>query len=72
MNAICENCKWFASGHANDEHGQCRRYPPRVIVSGNARDEGGGGESDDIDSLWPWVAPDHWCGEWQTHDARRQ
>ena len=64
MNAICKNCKWFASGvGAVGFDGECGRYPPRLFVTDN-------GES--VNSLWPDVKKDHWCGEWQTDDIRRQ
>ena len=42
------------------EFGLCRRYAPKpgAVVNGN-------GSADGEDSLWPKVASDEWCGEWQ-------
>jgi hypothetical protein len=42
------------------EVGLCRRYAPQpgAAKNGNAAANGD-------DSLWPKVASDEWCGEWQ-------
>lgn len=42
------------------EFGHCRRYAPQPGVSMN-----GSGSADGGHSLWPKVASDEWCGEWQ-------
>ena len=42
------------------EFGLCRRYAPNP---GGGMIGGDSGNGDD--SLWPKVASDEWCGEWQ-------
>jgi hypothetical protein len=39
----------------SDEFGFCRRYPPQVVVTRS-------GEDDEIESRWPLVDDDDWCG----------
>jgi hypothetical protein len=45
---------------AKVEYGLCRRYAPQPGAKMN-----GAGASGDAESLWPQVASDEWCGEWQ-------
>jgi hypothetical protein len=42
------------------EAGLCRRYAPKPGANMN-----GNGAAHDNESLWPKVASDEWCGEWQ-------
>jgi hypothetical protein len=42
------------------ELGLCRRYAPKPGADAQAAQTG-----NDEDSLWPKVASDEWCGEWQ-------
>ena len=42
------------------EYGLCRRYAPQPGTNPAASDLGDG-----LESPWPKVASDEWCGEWQ-------
>ena len=63
----CENCLYYSGGH-------CLRYPPRVIgvlwkedyKSNTMPDSWDFGEDTiRIESLFPSVSSDDWCGEWK-------
>ncbi len=68
----CRRCTyWQGTGQQLDrddpaimgkkvEFGLCRRYAPKPGTSINGSDLENGD-----DSLWPQVASDEWCGEWQ-------
>ncbi len=68
----CRRCTyWQGTGQQLDrddpaivgkkvEFGICRRYAPTPGTSTNGSDLENGD-----DSLWPQVASDEWCGEWQ-------
>ena len=51
MDKTCENCRYRGGG-------LCRRNPP--MMAGMAGERGGNYFS----AVWPEVAPDDWCGEW--------
>jgi hypothetical protein len=51
----CSECKYFNPIRATV--GQCRRYPPQVIVH-NAE-----GQPDWKEDVWPEVYDNEWCGE---------
>lgn len=54
----CGNCyfyqKWSRS-HAGTTSGQCRLRPPVVLP-------------DHVESQWPQVGSEAWCGSWQEHE----
>lgn len=68
----CRRCTyWQSTGEDLDRddpslmgrkvgYGLCRRYAPKPGTGMN-----GNGAAHDQDSLWPKVASDEWCGEWQ-------
>jgi len=49
----CQNCGFFEKLDADG--GVCAKYPPRAAASGGL-----------IDTFWPSVGNDDWCGEY-TH-----
>jgi hypothetical protein len=68
----CRRCTyWQGTGQQLDrddpslmghkvEFGLCRRYAPQPGGAMNAN-----GSDNGVESLWPKVASDEWCGEWQ-------
>lgn len=50
----CHNCQFFAV-----IHDECRRNPPRIVLSRNPADE-----PYDHDGVWPGVSALDWCGEY--------
>ncbi len=69
----CRNCRnWVgveeyldrddpAVVNAKVQLGSCRRYAPRP----HANERPAGGTPPRIESHWPLVASDEWCGEWE-------
>lgn len=49
----CSSCQyiWVATG-------ECRRFPPTVMMTGNSQR-----------AFWPLVADDDWCGEFQPSEV---
>lgn len=39
--------------------GLCQRFPPRVLM--RSLMDGGA----DFETVWPWMSPTDWCGEFQ-------
>jgi hypothetical protein len=50
----CAACKFFVKNGQYDA-GQCRRFPPQLVVEGH----------DDTRTFFPYVDADEWCGEFQ-------
>jgi hypothetical protein len=73
----CRRCTyWQGTGQQLDrddpaivgkkvEFGLCRRYAPKPGTSTNGTSINGSDLENGDDSLWPKVASDEWCGEWQ-------
>ena len=53
----CERCVFWERGEYGQ--GRCHRYPPKPMYQ-VALDGSGGSYGD---NLWPYTAPDDWCGE---------
>jgi len=51
-NRTCANCRFYDAR-------KCRRYAPRPHRKG---------EGLEAPTVWPIVAPDDWCGEWETNN----
>ncbi len=49
-----------ATSNQNAQLGRCRRYAPRPLTP----EAGAGDAGTRPDSVWPCVASDDWCGEW--------
>ena len=47
----CEQCRWWHQHQPTGQHGQCRRYPPAVIMSHGL--------------VRPTMEADNYCGEWR-------
>ena len=58
----CEECKFWKKEREikSESYGQCRRYAPKLIVSG-----GGIGENREYENDWAWTDFNAWCGEFQ-------
>ena len=52
----CEDCKYY---DGSTKESQCRYRPPTVLV----QPVPGGGTV--INSAWPMVNPDSWCGQFE-------
>ena len=66
MNPTCETCRFWC--FPNDQrYGECRRYPPTVIYTGDipTPHEASYGVSGKIRSRIPNTWDDFWCGEHQ-------
>lgn len=50
-----------ATANQKVQIGRCRRYAPRPNIVPAAS----GGDSAAVNGLWPQVASDDWCGEWE-------
>lgn len=71
----CENCR-YSTVMTNDKKEKvndgaliCRRSPPRnmmIPVAPDVRNPMGGGFG--INSFYPMVGRDNWCGEWAALD----
>ncbi len=48
----CNRCMYW--NRISSRSGQCRIYPPTVLISH---------DSDDPVTMWPITRPDSWCGE---------
>lgn len=57
MTATCETCRWWAGG-------ECRRYPPTLIVPGTWT----GGPAQEPVTRFPDTARWQWCGEHQPEE----
>lgn len=53
----CENCR-FGEWYEGVDEGYCVRYPP---TPAGDRERG-------VDSHWPRVSTDDWCGEWKNKE----
>ena len=69
MDHLCRECRFFAlfSGQQQGS-GQCRRYPPTLPTSLR---------TEEVDpplraGIWPIVAGESWCGEYQTREATNE
>lgn len=60
----CENCRFWKENSTSNYEGHCQRYP-RVVVVWPMTDQDG----PSIDSAYPQVCADEWCGEWQAVKA---
>ena len=47
----CERCRWWHREEPTNQNGQCRRYPPAVIMPHGL--------------VRPTMAEDNYCGEWR-------
>ena len=47
----CEQCRFWHRAKPTDQNGQCRRYPPSVIMTHGL--------------VRPTMAGDNYCGEWR-------
>lgn len=58
----CETCRFLKLDPrlAYITNGQCRRFPPQVLVWTHPDYTG-----PQYDQHWPWVGPNDWCGEYQ-------
>ena len=56
---VCEKCFYYRLKESKLwNHGQCKRYPPQVMVTRN-------GDDWDTDTFFPLVDGLDWCGEWK-------
>jgi len=51
---ICETCDVWQWSEENLQRGECRRFPPQIIVN-----KKGGAHPQQ-----PLTSPHFWCGEW--------
>jgi hypothetical protein len=58
LNAQCGKCLYWERDENVASTGECRRYPPRVVMVR----EGDGRET--ASSEWPLTLSTAWCGEW--------
>lgn len=58
MTATCETCRWAIQALNFDPAMQCRRRPPLVT----------GGLHTPVETVWPHVAANDFCGEHQQKD----
>lgn len=56
---VCADCRFFVPGSYSVN--QCRRRAPQVVVT-TVREQNCH-DYDRVDSEWPQVNADHWCGE---------
>lgn len=65
----CANCRFLESFDDHDEThiGLCRRMPPQVVVrmGMEPEDRTSPAYRDEMETHWPEVLIDDWCGEWQ-------
>ena len=62
----CGTCAFWHYQSADQDHGQCRRFPPELFIRqrfGMIRTPGR--------AVWPDTASGHWCGEWKDRNERR-
>jgi hypothetical protein len=59
----CEDCRFFDA--VVDTHGECRRYAPRVQFERN-HNRPKEVWLKNAYAIWPFVAPDDWCGEFSS------
>jgi hypothetical protein len=60
MKRSCADCRFFDASDTRD--GYCRRNAPRShLVAADAGDELR------VRGVWPIVAADDWCGQWEKH-----
>jgi hypothetical protein len=55
----CESCKFWGEEANIKNLGHCHRYAPRSTL----RSPLAGTES--LDTVWPRLRSDDWCGEWE-------
>lgn len=52
---LCRNCKFYDAGAEPGYDGTCHRRAPIVT----------GGMMSSVETLWPALGPDNWCGEFE-------
>jgi hypothetical protein len=57
----CQDCRFFEV--VEDTHGECRRHAPRVQFERN-HNQPKAVWLKNAYAIWPFVAPDDWCGEY--------
>lgn len=59
LNAQCGKCLYWEQHEAAAAMGECRRYPPQVVMVREAGDA-----QLTASSEWPLTLSAAWCGEW--------
>jgi hypothetical protein len=62
MDETCGNCRFWVASRNEEGEGTCHRHAPRCVMSGQMTEDG-------IDTVWPWVAAEDWCGEWEASEG---
>ena len=55
----CKDCRFFDPSGLGSDDGQCRRFPPQVIVLPYPHAQF------ETKTRWPDVRSNHWCGEFK-------
>ena len=59
LNAQCGKCLYWEQNENVATMGECRRYPPQVVMVREAGDA-----QNTASSEWPLTLSAAWCGEW--------
>jgi hypothetical protein len=65
----CGNCNFFMIAGDGTGRGQCHKYVPRVIPTTTI--DPNFGNILISETIWPQVAKDEWCGEWEASEEYR-
>ncbi len=63
-NKACEICHYWHRLPSNEFHGQCKRYPPRIIEYDKTRID----PDDVLKCAFPITSRGSWCGEYLKKD----
>lgn len=73
----CGGCRFFVKHEPQHTYGDCHRLPPTFEMSPSFQ-EGNYGQRVTVNvhkprnGVWPNIAQDEWCGEFQVAATRRQ
>lgn len=59
LNAQCGKCLYWEQHEGVATMGECKRYPPQVVMVRDAEDA-----QPTASSEWPLTLSAAWCGEW--------